>query len=52
MDTATTRKPALNKEGEEMLWQDWTGEIHQYLYHIRTGIWALVILEVAKFVLW
>jgi len=36
----------------EMDVADWTEGMYRGVLHIRTGIWLLVALEIAKFVLW
>ena len=37
---------------EEMLAEDWTGGVYKNLAWIKTALWLLVALEVAKFILW
>lgn len=36
------------KNTDDMLWLDWTGHVHTYLFHIRLGIWVIAGLELAR----
>ncbi len=42
----------LQGYSEEMEMSDFLEDVYKSLSHIRTGVWLLVALEVAKFVLW
>jgi hypothetical protein len=37
---------------DEMEMGEFLGDMHRGLSHVRVGIWLLVVLELAKFVLW
>lgn len=37
---------------KEMLVEDWTEGMFKNLSHIKLGIWLLVVLEAAKFLIW
>ena len=36
----------------EMEVADWTENVYKGINHIRVGVWLLVVLEAAKFVVW
>jgi len=37
---------------EEMEMGKFLSDLYRGINHVRTGVWLLVVLEVAKFVLW
>jgi hypothetical protein len=37
---------------DEMEMGEFLGDVYRGVSHIRVGIWCLVVLELAKFVLW
>ncbi len=37
---------------DEMEMGEFLGDVYRGVNHIRVGIWLLVLLELAKFVLW
>lgn len=42
----------MNAKREDMLLQDWTGDLHKYVKWLTIGVWLLVALEATKFVVW
>ncbi len=56
--TLTTKDQPMNKEtgmqgySDEMEMGDFLSEVYTLLSNIRTGVWLLVGLEAAKFLLW
>jgi hypothetical protein len=36
----------------EMEVADWTENVYKGINHIRVGVWLLVVLEAAKFLIW
>ncbi len=46
------QREQVNKYEEEMDFGEFIANVYRAVNHIRVGIWCLVVLEVAKFVLW
>ena len=46
------KETALNKYDDEMEMGEFLGDMYRGVSHIRTGVWLLVALEAAKFLLW
>ena len=42
----------VEKYEEEMEFGDFLASFYKGVNHIRVGIWCLVVLEAAKFILW
>lgn len=58
INVLTTRNINMNKDTavkgytDEMEMGEFLGDVYRGVSHIRVGIWCLVVLELAKFVLW
>ena len=48
----SNKETAVKGYTDEMEMGEFLGDVYRGVSHIRAGIWCLVILELAKFVLW